>query len=225
MKTLDLGKVSISPKGIYDAETQYHPLDIVTHNGSSYLVLKDALGITPSEGEYYQLLSQKGKDGEKGDPGEKGEKGDTGPKGDTGARGSTGYSGSNATINGYNSITLRGGTGISVSQSGSTCTISQSSSAGASTYGQYNGNDASSKSINMGFTPSIVIIWEVESGKAGRFENDAAVVIRPSTKFYAPQSNSYQTISWTSSGVTITTSDSSFAPLNDSGRTYYWAAV
>lgn len=226
MKTLDLGKVSISPKGIYDAETQYHPLDIVTNNGSSYLVLKDALGITPTEGEYYQLLSQKGKDGEKGDPGEKGDKGDTGPKGDTGARGATGSSGSNATINGYNSITLKGGTGINVNQSGSTCTISQSSSAGASTYGQYTGTGTVSKSINIGFTPSILIIWiPGVSGTVYSIEQNCDIIIRPITKYQSCHSNSYQTISWTSTGVTITSSSSSSFPLNTKSTTYYWAAV
>lgn len=59
MKTMDLGKVAISPKGEYDAGTQYHELDIISHDGSSYLVLKDVLGITPAEGEYYQLMAKK----------------------------------------------------------------------------------------------------------------------------------------------------------------------
>lgn len=81
MKTMDLGKVAISPKGEYDAGTQYHALDIISHDGSSYLVLKDALGITPAEGEYYQLMAKKGNDGAKGDPGDRGL---TGPAGKDG---------------------------------------------------------------------------------------------------------------------------------------------
>ena len=81
MKTMDLGKVAISPKGEYDAGTQYHALDIISHEGSSYLVLKDALGITPAEGEYYQLMAKKGNDGAKGDPGDRGL---TGPAGKDG---------------------------------------------------------------------------------------------------------------------------------------------
>lgn len=114
MKTMDLGKVSITPRGPYSEGTTYHPLDLVQYNGSSFLVKQDATGITPAEGEYYTLLAQKGetgpagKDGEKGDQGiqgiqgpqgEKGEKGDTGPqgpqgeKGNTGARGATGAAG------------------------------------------------------------------------------------------------------------------------------------
>lgn len=113
MKTIDLGKVSIVPRGNYTPENSYRALDIVTHDGSAYLVLKDCTGVTPATGEFYQLLSQRGPQGEKGEPG---------PKGDTGAKGA---SGSNATINGYNTINIVGRYGILTSMSGSTLEISQ----------------------------------------------------------------------------------------------------
>lgn len=121
MKTLDLGKVAIVPRGDYASETRYKPLDIVTHEGSAYLVLKDCTGVTPVTGEYYQLLSQRGPQGEKG------EKGDTGPQGATGAtgpKGATGASGANATINGYNTLKLSVGNDLDSSRSGSTLKIS-----------------------------------------------------------------------------------------------------
>ena len=99
MKMVDLGKVAMIPKGNYSELVPYKPLDIITYQGSSYLVLKECIGQTPTEGEYYMLLSKKGDQGpqglqgiqgpqgEPGMTGAKGDKGDTGPKGDTGATG------------------------------------------------------------------------------------------------------------------------------------------
>lgn len=102
MKT-SLGKVAMLPKGEYDAAVTYAVLDVVSYNGSSYLVKKACTGIAPVTGEYYQLLAEKGEvgtigpigatgpQGEKGDAGargpqgEKGEKGDKGDKGDQGS--------------------------------------------------------------------------------------------------------------------------------------------
>ena len=81
MKTLDLGKVAISPKGEYSASTQYYPLDLISFNGSSFLVLKDVIGVAPVEGEYYQMLAQRGEQGIQG------LKGDTGAVGPAGADG------------------------------------------------------------------------------------------------------------------------------------------
>lgn len=78
-----LGRVSLVPKGAYDAAAVYDRLDIVTYDGSAYLVLKDGTsGVTPEAGPSYMLLAEKGG---KGDPGQPGEQGDPGPKGDTGA--------------------------------------------------------------------------------------------------------------------------------------------
>ena len=132
MKTLDLGKVAISPKGIYDAGTTYHPLDLIQYNGNSYLVKNPVTGVTPSDGENYMLIAKKGDTGAKGDqgprgqPGVTGAKGEKGDKGDTGARGATGPqgpAGKSATINGQNVLTIQGGSGVDVSLSGTTMTI------------------------------------------------------------------------------------------------------
>lgn len=42
---------------------QYYALDLVTYQGSGYLVKEDCMGVIPVEGDYYQLLASKGNDG------------------------------------------------------------------------------------------------------------------------------------------------------------------
>lgn len=53
----DLGKVVVNPRGTYDPEAVYEKIDMVEHEGSSYLALKKLLkGITPSDdGVNWQL--------------------------------------------------------------------------------------------------------------------------------------------------------------------------
>lgn len=122
MPKIRIGKISITPRGEYDSSTQYSELDIVTYEGSTYIVKKDALGILPTDESYFQLLAKKGNDGDKGEQGPKGDtgpqglKGDTGeqgPKGDKGDKGDTGPqgpAGSNATVS-YPISIDNGGTG------------------------------------------------------------------------------------------------------------------
>lgn len=43
------GRILILPKGNYNAETKYEMLDLVFHNGTSWLAKKSALGIEPSD--------------------------------------------------------------------------------------------------------------------------------------------------------------------------------
>lgn len=204
MKTLDLGKVALVPRGDYDAGVAYSPLDIITHEGSSYLVLKDCTGQTPSNDKvYYQLLSERGPQGEKGD---------TGPQGATGAKGATGSSGSNATINGYNTLTLKGGTGISVTNSGSTCTISQSSSGSVQTaYGKYTGSSRKYANITVGFQPRIFIISSF-TNTGTPYVNDCCVYPNTKTEYIA-------SITWNSTGIYLSEPNVSI-----SGATYYWWA-
>lgn len=64
---INLGKVALTPKGEWNAATTYERLDVVSYQGSSYTVLKECIGQTPSEGEYYSLLASKGAKGEQGD--------------------------------------------------------------------------------------------------------------------------------------------------------------
>lgn len=58
--TKNLGKVSVKPRGDWDERQTYNYLDIVTHNGSSYLVLQTVSGATPPNSNFYQLLSLSG---------------------------------------------------------------------------------------------------------------------------------------------------------------------
>ncbi len=65
--------------------------------------------------------------GPTGPTGKTGATGATGATGPTGAKGATGPAGSSATINGYNTVTIKAGYGISLSQSGSTLTVAVNS--------------------------------------------------------------------------------------------------
>ena len=75
----DLGKVSLTPRGEYNPSAQYTELDVLTYAGSSFLVLKDVMGVTPVAGEYYQILAEKGLKGDRGAQGYIGPRGETGP--------------------------------------------------------------------------------------------------------------------------------------------------
>lgn len=94
IQTTDLGKVMTTPRGEYNEATQYHELDIVTHQGSSYLVLSDVIGVTPTEGdEHYQVLAKKGDQGIQGIQGPAGPEGPQGPAGAAGQQGPAGPQG------------------------------------------------------------------------------------------------------------------------------------
>lgn len=58
--TTDLGKVGMTPKQTYNSTTAYERLDVVTHDGCSYVCLKDCAGIEVTNTEYWQLLADKG---------------------------------------------------------------------------------------------------------------------------------------------------------------------
>ncbi len=59
-----IGKVCVTPKGTYNATTDYEPLDIVTYGGSSYIVRTATRGITPAPGvSVYQQLAARGAEG------------------------------------------------------------------------------------------------------------------------------------------------------------------
>lgn len=92
MATKILGKVAITPKGEYSNATTYQSLDLITYNGGSYLALKETTGNLPTNNEYWQLIAEKGQDGEKGEqgiPGEKGQDGTNGTNGKDGIDGKT----------------------------------------------------------------------------------------------------------------------------------------
>ena len=60
MSKQSLGRVAMVPKGAYSATTAYERLDVVTHDGASYIVLRPVQGVTPADGEDYMLLVQDG---------------------------------------------------------------------------------------------------------------------------------------------------------------------
>lgn len=64
---------NLTPKGAYSSSTTYQALDVVRYEGSSYIVLKECTGVTPTEGEYYTLMASKGDTGATGPQGPQGE--------------------------------------------------------------------------------------------------------------------------------------------------------
>ena len=51
-----LGPVGLNPLGNYNSQTEYEKLDVVLYQGSSYVALKPAQGIVPTNAEYWQKL-------------------------------------------------------------------------------------------------------------------------------------------------------------------------
>ena len=67
MPSKNLGRVSIVPKGTWNANTVYNRLDAVVHDGSSWLAKKQNAGQMPGEGsDTWQMLAERGADGPKG---------------------------------------------------------------------------------------------------------------------------------------------------------------
>jgi hypothetical protein len=64
--------------GAYDGAASYNINDVLTSDGSAYVVIAPTTGNAPPNATYYSLLASKGDTGAKGD---KGDKGDTGPAG------------------------------------------------------------------------------------------------------------------------------------------------
>lgn len=52
------GRILIIPKGDYDATKTYEGLDLVRHNGTSWLATKESTGIEPTieNAEYWQNM-------------------------------------------------------------------------------------------------------------------------------------------------------------------------
>ena len=52
------GRILIMPKGDYDSSVTYEMLDLVKHNGSSWLAKKEVTGIEPTveNSEYWQNM-------------------------------------------------------------------------------------------------------------------------------------------------------------------------
>ena len=65
-QTKNLGKVALTPRGVYSPGSSYEKLDVVTYSGSSWLCLQDVQGVTPTPGVYWMQLTSKGDTGATG---------------------------------------------------------------------------------------------------------------------------------------------------------------
>lgn len=59
MSTTVLGKVSMTPKGAWNAGTSYEPLDVVSYGGSAFLARRANSNVTPVEGDDWQMIAEK----------------------------------------------------------------------------------------------------------------------------------------------------------------------
>lgn len=66
MAKQNLGRVAMISKGEYSSATSYERLDIVTYEGSSYVCKKDSIGNLPTNTEYFDVLAEKGQNGQDG---------------------------------------------------------------------------------------------------------------------------------------------------------------
>lgn len=102
MAQLNIGRVRIGFKGAWDNATSYVALDAVAYNGSSYVARIDVpAGIAPTNTTYWQMIAQRGidgNDGADGATGPQGPEGPQGPQGDTGPQGPQGPQGEQGPI-------------------------------------------------------------------------------------------------------------------------------
>ena len=74
--TKELERVSIVPKGVWNSQNIYERLDIVNHNGSSYIARQNVpVNISLSNTNYWKLIAEKGADGTNGTNGTNGNDG------------------------------------------------------------------------------------------------------------------------------------------------------
>lgn len=59
MAETKLGKIAMTPKGAWDASTVYEKLDVVRHNGGSWLSKQANTNVEPVEGEYWTAVTEK----------------------------------------------------------------------------------------------------------------------------------------------------------------------
>lgn len=102
-----IGKVMMTFRGEYDANTSYTYLDEVTYDGSTYLCRVDVTGILPTDTDHWTLLAKAGRDGKNGADGKDGlpgrdgkdgapgKDGEQGPQGIPGEQGEPGVPGTN----------------------------------------------------------------------------------------------------------------------------------
>lgn len=110
-----LGRVSVVPKGEYNASTEYERLDLVRYNGAGYMALRTMTGVEPVDGADWMLLVDRGDAGPTGAPGKDGT---NGKDGETGPQGPKGDPGKAATIESVSAETGAAGTSATVTNTG-----------------------------------------------------------------------------------------------------------
>ena len=62
-----MAEKTLRPMGRWNKNSSYETLDVVEHNGSSFIAKQDSRGKTPrATGEHFMLLAQRGKQGKEG---------------------------------------------------------------------------------------------------------------------------------------------------------------
>ena len=66
MATTNLGRVAIVPKGVYEVDTTYEKLDLVTGLGGSYMYINPtpAAGVSLTDTTHWQQIAEKGLKGD-----------------------------------------------------------------------------------------------------------------------------------------------------------------
>ncbi len=91
-----LGRVTLNPRGVYDAQVTYEKWDWVTDGGGSYAALRACRGVATGDGTAWMQVAARGEKGDTGPSGPQGVNGaagDTGPQGAKGDRGESGAAG------------------------------------------------------------------------------------------------------------------------------------
>lgn len=96
MAEIEVGAIFPLCKGEWSETADYDFLDMVMHDGSSYVCIAEdgaPAGTAVTNTAYWALIAQKGDTGATGPQGPKGDTGATGPQGPKGATGATGPQG------------------------------------------------------------------------------------------------------------------------------------
>lgn len=96
MAEIEVGAIFPLRKGEWSETADYDFLDMVMHDGSSYVCIAEdgaPAGTAVTNTTYWAAIALRGEQGPKGDTGPQGPKGDTGPQGPKGATGATGPQG------------------------------------------------------------------------------------------------------------------------------------
>lgn len=96
MAEIEVGAIFPLRKGEWSETADYDFLDMVMHDGSSYVCIAEdgaPAGTAVTNTTYWGQVAQKGDTGAQGPKGDKGDKGDTGATGPQGPKGATGATG------------------------------------------------------------------------------------------------------------------------------------